>query len=77
MANFWDNLSGNIPQQNKNNGFDLQGFMQFAKQMKGKDPNAVLQQMANSGKYTQEQINNAKTQGESICQMLKGLGMIK
>ena len=48
MANFWDNLGGKKPQQN--NGFNIQEFMKFAQQMKGKDPNQMLQQMMENSK---------------------------
>ena len=75
MANFWDNLSGKKPQQN--NGFNIQEFMKFAQQMKGKDPNQMLQQMMDNGQITQEQLNKATNQAQEICQMLKLTGMIK
>lgn len=75
MANFWDNLGGKKPQQN--NGFNIQEFMKFAQQMKGKDPNQMLQQMMDNGQITQEQLNNATSQAQEICQMLKMTGLIK
>lgn len=63
------------PQQN--NGFNIQEFMKFAQQMKGKDPNQMLQQMLNNGQITQEQLNKATNQSQEICQMLKLTGVIK
>ena len=74
MANFWDNIGGANPQSQGNN-FNLQGFLKFAQEMKGKDPNVVLQQMIQSGQVTQDQVNNVKQQAQGIEQMLKTLGI--
>ena len=38
----------------------MQQFQQFMNQMKGKDPNAVIQDMMQSGKITQDQYNQAR-----------------
>ena len=67
MANFWDSIGGAKPQS--------QGFLKFAQEMKGKDPNVVLQQMIQSGQVTQDQVNNVKQQAQGIEQMLKALGI--
>ena len=48
MANFWDNLGGKKPQSQGNN-FNLQGFLKFAQEMKGKDHNVVLNVTTNDG----------------------------
>lgn len=74
MSNFWDGISGT---KSQGNGFNLQGFLQFAKEMKGKDPNVMLQQMVNNGQVTQDQVNQATQQAQGISQMLKGMGIIK
>ena len=74
MANFWDNIGGTKPQSQGNN-FNLQGFLKFVQEMKGKDPNMVLQQMIQSGQITQDQVNNVKQQAQGIEQMLKTLGI--
>lgn len=74
MANFWDNIGGTKPQSQGNN-FNLQGFLKFVQEMKGKDPNMVLQQMIQSGQVTQDQVNNVKQQAQGIEQMLKTLGV--
>lgn len=76
MANFWDNIGGAKPQSQGNN-FNLQGFLKFAQEMKGKDPNQMLQQMMSNGQITQEQLDNAKSQAQGICEMLKMTGIIK
>lgn len=74
MANFWDNIGG-VKQQSQGNNFNLQGFLKFAQEMKGKDPNVVLQQMIQNGQVTQDQVNNVKQQAQGIEQMLKTLGV--
>lgn len=74
MANFWDSIGGAKPQSQGNN-FNLQRFLKFAQEMKGKDPNVVLQQMIQSGQVTQDQVNNVKQQAQGIEQMLKTLGI--
>lgn len=35
-------------------------FVEFMKQMKGKDPNQILNQMLSSGKLNQNQLNQAQ-----------------
>ena len=72
MANFWDSIGGAKPQ---GNNFNLQGFLKFAQEMKGKDPNVMLQQMIQNGQVTQDQVNNVKKQAQGIEQMLKTLGI--
>ena len=42
----------------------MQQFQQFMNQMKGKDPNAVIQDMMQSGKITQDQYNQARQQAQ-------------
>ena len=74
MANFWDSIGGAKPQSQGNN-FNLQVFLKFAQEMKGKDPNVVLQQMIQNGQVTQDQVNNVKQQAQGIEQMLKTLGV--
>ena len=41
-------------------------FNIFMQQMKGRDPNALLNQLISSGKVSQEQINNAQKQVENL-----------
>lgn len=54
-----------------NTGNLLQRFQEFKKTMNGKDPQKVYNQLINSGRYTQEQINWAKQQAESFKNFLK------
>lgn len=74
MANFWDNISNNHNVYNKNN-FNLKDFIKFAQEMKGQDPNLLLQDMINKGQITQEQLDNAKAQANGILQMIQNLGI--
>ena len=41
-------------------------FNIFMQQMKGRNPNALLNQLISSGKVSQEQINNAHKQVENL-----------
>ena len=40
----------------------MQQFQQFMQQMKGKDPNAIINEMVSSGKISQEQLNHVQQQ---------------
>lgn len=74
MPNFWDNKT-NV--NTNKNGFNIQEFMKFANQMKGKDPNQMLQQMMNNGQITQQQLENAQCQANDIYKTLQTIGIIK
>ena len=41
-------------------------FNIFMQQMKGRDPNALLNQLVSSGRISQEQLNNAHKQVENL-----------
>lgn len=51
----------------------MQQFQQFMNQMKGKDPNAVIQDMMQSGKITQDQYNQARQQAQQMQGMFEGI----
>ena len=51
----------------------MQQFQQFMNQMKGKDPNAVIQDMIQSGKITQDQYNQARQQAQQMQGMFEGM----
>ena len=51
----------------------MQQFQQFMNQMKGKDPNAVIQDMMQSGKFTQDQYNQARQQAQQMQGMFEGM----
>lgn len=46
--------------------FNMMQFPQFLQQMKGKDPNAIIQQMVQSGQITQQQLNQAQQMAQSM-----------
>ena len=51
----------------------MQQFQQFMNQMKGKDPNAVIQDMMQSGKITQDQYNQARQQAQQMQGIFEGM----
>ena len=51
----------------------MQQFQQFMNQMKGKDPHAVIQDMMQSGKITQDQYNQARQQAQQMQGMFEGM----
>ena len=51
----------------------MQQFQQFMNQMKGKDPNAVIQDMMQSWKITQDQYNQARQQAQQMQGMFEGM----
>lgn len=56
----------------------MQQFQQFMDQMKGKDPNAIINEMVSSGKLTQEQLNQAQQQAQQMQGMFNSVrGMFK
>lgn len=54
-----------------NNGNMFQQFQQFKKMMTGKDPQKVLNELVSSGKYTQQQVEQAKRMAEQFKSFLK------
>jgi len=51
----------------------LQQFQQFMNQMRGKDPNAIIQEMISSGKVSQQQLDAAQRQAQQMQQMFEPL----
>ena len=51
----------------------MQQFQSFMQQMKGKDPNAIINEMVSSGKLTQEQLNQAQQQAQHMQGMFEGM----
>lgn len=56
------NQGGNIIQQ----------FQQFMQQMKGKNPQEEINKLLQSGKVSQEQLNQAQQQAQQMQGMFKG-----
>lgn len=65
--------SGRQPQnQPANNGGNfLQQLAEFRKALGGKDPQAIVQNLLNSGQMSQQQFQQLKAQAEQIQSMLK------
>lgn len=51
----------------------LQQFQQFMNQMKGKDPNAMIQEMVSSGRISQQQLDAAQKQAQQMAGMFEGM----
>lgn len=51
----------------------MQQFQQFMSQMRGKDPNAIIQEMMQSGKITQDQYNQARQQAQQIANTFQSM----
>lgn len=51
----------------------IQQFQQFMQQMKGKDPNAIINEMVSSGKISQEQLNHVQQQAQQMSGMFEGM----
>lgn len=51
----------------------MQQFQQFMRQMQGRDPNAMIQEMVNSGRISQEQLNQAQKQAQQMAGMFEGM----
>ena len=51
----------------------IQHFQQFMQQMKGKDPNAIINEMVSSGKISQEQLNHVQQQAQQMSGMFDGM----
>lgn len=51
----------------------MQQFQQFMQQMKGKDPNAIINEMVSSGKISQEQLNHVQQQAQQMSGMFDGM----
>ena len=47
----------------------MQQFQQFMNQMKGKDPNAMIQEMVSSGRISQDQLNQVQKQAQQMSGM--------
>lgn len=45
---------------------DVNAFKQFMEQMKGQDPNRLIQSMVQSGKLTQQQLNQIQMQAKQM-----------
>lgn len=51
----------------------MQQFQQFMNQMKGKDPNAMIQEMVSSERISQDQLNQVQKQARQMQGMFEGM----
>lgn len=51
----------------------MQQFQQFMNQMRGKDPNAMIQELVSSGRVSQQQLDQAQKQAKQMQGMFDGM----
>lgn len=51
----------------------IQQFQQFMNQMRGKDPNAMIQELVSSGRVSQQQLDAAQKQAQQMQGMFAPL----
>lgn len=50
-----------------------QQFQQFMNQMRGKDPNTMIQELVSSGRVSQQQLDAAQKQAQQMQGMFEGM----
>ena len=48
-------------------------FQQFMNQMRGRDPNAMIQELVSSGRVSQQQLDAAQKQAQQMQGMFEGM----
>lgn len=51
----------------------MQQFQAFMNQMKGKDPNSMIQELVSSGQVSQQQLDQAQKQAQQMAAMFEPL----
>ena len=51
----------------------IRQFQQFMNQMRGKDPNAMIQELVSSGRVSQQQLDQAQNQAQQMQGMFDGM----
>lgn len=51
----------------------MQQFQSFMQQMRGKDPNAMIQELVSSGRVSQQQLDQAQRQAQQMQGMFEGM----
>ena len=51
----------------------MQQFQQFMNQMRGKDPNAMIQDLVSSGRVSQQQLDQAQKQAQQIANTFQSM----
>ena len=67
------NLNGQAnPQPQMNNPMQMiQQFAEFKRQMEGKNPRAIVEDLLKSGKMSAEQFDNLKRQAQALQNILR------
>ena len=51
----------------------MRQFQQFMNQMRGKDPNQIINEMVSSGKISQQQLDAAQKQAQQIANTFQSM----
>lgn len=51
----------------------MQQFQAFMNQMKGKDPNSMIQELVSSGRVSQQQLDQAQKQAQQMQGVFEGM----
>ena len=51
----------------------MQQFQPFMNQMRGKDPNAMIQELVSSGRVSQQQLDQAQRQAQQIANTFQSM----
>lgn len=51
----------------------IQQFQQFMNQMRGKDPNSMIQELVSSGRVSQQQLDQAQKQAQQMQGVFEGM----
>ena len=51
----------------------MQQFQAFMQQMRGKDPNTMIQELVSSGRVSQQQLDQAQKQAQQMQGMFEGM----
>ena len=51
----------------------MQQFQQFMNQMRGKDPNAMIQELVSSGRVSQQKLDAVQKQAQQMQGMFEGM----
>ena len=51
----------------------MQQFQSFMQQMRGKNPNAMIQELVSSGRVSQQQLDAAQKQAQQMQGMFEGM----
>ena len=66
MNPFYQAMGGRQPNM-------MQQFQSFMQQMRGKDPNAMIQELVSSGRVSQQQLDTAQKQAQQMQGMFEGM----